>query len=247
MTTAAKTVEIAGHECEIVVPERLHPQGFTAIYLHGVHLQKLADHPEFVAPFLQRGIRLIGPRTGPHWWLDQVCPQFDPAVTPERYVTEHVLPWMASEWDVEPPKIALVGTSMGGQGALRIAYKRPRTFPVVAALAPAIDFHWKWREGDPVLRCLFADEEAARQQTALLYAQGFNCPPHQFFCCDPQDTRWWESADRLKMKLESMGVRFECDLETRAGGHGFDYYTAMAPQTAEFIERSLEAARLRLV
>ena len=247
MNASVETVTIAGHACEWLEPDSLHEHGYTVIYLHGVHLQRLADHPDFARPFLERGMRLVGPRTGPHWWLDRVCPDFDAEVTPEAYVVEHVLRWLADECDVKPPRIALLGTSMGGQGALRIGYKHPRTFPVVAALAPAIDFHFRWREGDPVLRDLFPDEEAARQQTALLYAQGFNCPAHQFFCCDPEDRRWWESADRLRMKLYSMGVPFECDLETRAGGHGFAYYTAMAPKAAEFIERSLDQLRLRLV
>lgn len=238
--------QIAGHPCDYFVPDAVHPQGYTAIYLHGVHLQKLSDFPEFVEPFAARGIRLICPFTGPHWWLDQICPDFDPAITPEKYVVQHVLNWLSTEWQVRPPRIALIGTSMGGQGALRIAYKQPRTFPVVAAIAPAIDFHNRWREGDPVLRSLFRDAEAARQQTALLYAQGFNSPAHQFFCCDPDDERWWESVDRLRMKLYSMGVNFECDLETRAGGHGFQYYSAMAPRAAAFVEDSLEKTRRRL-
>ncbi len=242
-----QTVEIAGHPCETFIPQTPHEQGYTVIYLHGVHLQKLSEHPEFVQPFADRGLRIISPQTGPHWWLDQICPDFDAEITPEQLVVQHVMPWLTDEWNVAPPKVALLGTSMGGQAALRFSYKQPRTFPVVAAISPAIDFHIRWREGDPVLRDLFPDEEAARQQTALLYAQGFNCPAHQFFCCDPQDTRWWESADRLQMKLYSMGVPFTCDLETSAGGHGFSYYTAMAPQVAEFIEESLEAQRRRLV
>ena len=238
---------LAGHSCEVYEPAERHPQGFVVIYLHGVHLRKLSEQPEFVRPFAERGLPLVCPSTGPHWWLDKICPDFDTELTPERYLVDQVVPWIEKQLGSQPPQIALLGTSMGGQGALRISYKQPRTFPVVAAISPAIDFHFRWQEGDPILRKLFPDAEAARQQTALLYAQGFNCPAHQFFCCDPEDERWWESADRLQMKLNSMGVRFESDLETRAGGHGFDYYTAMAPRAAEFIEDGLEQRRRMLV
>jgi hypothetical protein len=36
-----------------------------------------------------------------------------------RHVLTHVLSYIEQRWDVQPPQIALLGTSMGGQGALR--------------------------------------------------------------------------------------------------------------------------------
>ena len=239
-------ITLAGHTCEVFRPAKRHPQGFVVIYLHGVHRQRLGDHPKFLQPFADRGFSVVCPSTGPHWWLDMICPDFDPVLTPERFVVDHVLPWIETELGAAPPNIALLGTSMGGQGALRFAYKQPRTFPVVAAISPAIDFHNRWQHGDETLQTLFPTAEAARQQTALLYAQGFNCPAHQFFCCDPEDEEWWEGADRLRMKLYSMGIQFECDLETRGGGHGFEYYTVMASRTAEFLDERLEQKRRTL-
>ena len=41
----------------------------------------------------------------------------------------------SSTWNLTPPAIALTGVSLGGQGALRLAFKHPRTFYVVAAIA----------------------------------------------------------------------------------------------------------------
>jgi hypothetical protein len=49
------------------------------------------------------------------------------------------------------------------------------------------------------------------------------------------------------MKLWSLGVPFECDLETSAGGHSFEYASHMAPRAIDFIAKSLEQERLRLV
>ena len=63
--------------------------------------------------------------------------------------------------------MGLTGISMGGQGVLQLAYRHPRTFPVVAALAPAIDFHQWYGRGLP-LDEMFDSREAARQATALL-------------------------------------------------------------------------------
>jgi S-formylglutathione hydrolase FrmB len=136
---------------------------------------------------------------------------------------------------------------MGGQGALRFAYKHPKTFPVAAAISPALDYHLRFREGDETLPAMYPNSEAARQDTALLHIHPLNWPRHQFFCCDPTDVRWWDSADRLRMKLWSLGVPFECDLETQGGGHGFGYYNRMAEKAVDFLVRGLEQERLRVV
>src|SRR5687767_1180838 len=133
-------VEIAGHACHVFEPAQPSPHGFTVMYLHGLHLGELADHPAFTRLFDQYGLRCIAPVTGRSWWADRICPEFDPQVTAERHVLDRVLPWLAENWNVRPPQIALLGTSMGGQGALRLSYKHPTIFPVVAAISPAIDF-----------------------------------------------------------------------------------------------------------
>jgi hypothetical protein len=49
------------------------------------------------------------------------------------------------------------------------------------------------------------------------------------------------------MKLASLGVPFECDLETEAGGHSFAYASHMAPRAIGFIAKRLEQERLRVV
>ncbi len=55
---------------------------------------------------------------------------------------------------------------MGGQGALRLAFKQPRLFPVVAALSPAIDYQSIFDEPqEETLQALYADAEAARGKT----------------------------------------------------------------------------------
>lgn len=243
-------VEVAGHSCDIFEPSIPNPNGYVVIYLHGVHQGRLADQPVFSRLFNTHGLRVVGPRTARSWWTDRICREFDPDLTAHDYVLDHVMPFIKKTYHAEPPRIALLGTSMGGQGALRFAYKFPDLFPVVAAISPAVDYQQRLEdpeEDDDPLFEMYVDPESARQDTAILHIHPLNWPRNQFFCCDPMDYRWFNSADRLRMKLSSLGVPFECDLETSAGGHGFEYYNVMAEQAVNFIVNALNSERLRVV
>ena len=240
---------IGGHACDIYEPTRPHDDGFVVLYLHGVHLNRLVDKQPFVDQFERHGLRVIGPMTQRSWWTDRICAEFDEHRTAEQFILQDVLEFIQQRWGVGDGQIGLLGTSMGGQGALRFSYKYPNRFPVVAAISPAIDYHTRFRDGDETLPLMYRDEEAARQDTALLHIHPLNWPRQQFFSCCPTDERWWESADRLRMKLYSLGVPHECDLETEGGGHGFGYYNVMAERAVQFLVDGLtsEARRLPVV
>jgi S-formylglutathione hydrolase FrmB len=180
------------------------------------------------------------------WWTNRICEEFDPRLTAYRHVLDNVVPYIGERWNARPPQIGLLGTSMGGQGALRFAFLHPNLFPVVAALSPAIDYQLRWQDGDETLPLMYDDPESARQDTATLHVHPLNWPRNIWFCCDPADLRWWDSSDRLRMKLYSLGIPFECDLETSAGGHGFAYYNHMAHKALDFLVRRLEQERLRI-
>jgi S-formylglutathione hydrolase FrmB len=241
-------VTVSGHSCRVFEPATPGTHGFTLIYLH-CHLgASLRGYPAFTREFERYGLRVVEPVSGQSWWTDRIWPEFDPQLSAESYVLEHVVPYVSERWNARPPQLALLGVSMGGQGALRIAYKHPHVFPTVAAISPAIDFQKRIEEGiDPGLEIMYRDAEDARQDTATLHIHPLNWPRHQFFCCDPADQRWHESADRLRMKLWSLGVPFECDLETTAGGHSFEYASHMAPRAIGFVANSLDQERLRVV
>ena len=236
---------IAGHSCDLFEPSRRNEFGFVVLYLHGVHLNRLCDQPGFTELFERFGLPVISPMAGRSWWVDRICLDFDPSLTPEKHLLENVLPFIERRCGAKSPQIGLLGTSMGGQGALRLAYKHPNRFPVVAAIAPAIDYQTRYDE-DEILQSMYDDPESARQDTATLHIHPLNWPRHQFFCCDPLDERWWDSADRLRMKLYSLGVPHECDLESSGGGHGFPYYNLMAERALKFLVDRLDQERRRL-
>lgn len=241
-------IELAGHPCRLYEPPAPSSHNYTVIYLHCSEAASLRGYPAFVEEFDRHGLRVIEPVTGRSWWTDRIWPEFDATLSAEAYVREHVVPFVAERWNSRPPQLALLGVSMGAQGALRMAYKYPNVFPTVAAISPAIDFQKRIDEGvDPGLDFMYGDAESARQDSALLHIHPLNWPRNQFFCCDPTDYRWHDSADRLQMKLWSLGVPFETDLETVAGGHSFEYASHMAPRAIGFIAERLEQERRRVV
>ena len=239
-------ISLDGHLCDIFEPSTPSARNQVVIYLHGVHLGRLHDKTVFTDLFERNGLRVICPMTQRSWWTDRSCSEFSEEYTAEQFLLRFVLPEIADRWSAKPPQIALLGTSMGGQGALRFSYKYPDLFPVVSAISPAIDYQLRMHDGDEVLAAMYEDPEAARQDTALLHIHPLNWPRHQFFCCDPTDKTWFASADRLHMKLYSLGVPHSHDLETSAGGHSFDYYASMAPRAISFIADALEQEYVRL-
>jgi len=246
------TITIAGHACDLFEPVKRNPHGFAVIYLHGVHTTRLVDKAEFTLEFERYGLPVVAPYAGRSWWTDRICPEFDPRLTAERHILANVSPYVLERFGPQQPglagvpRIGLLGTSMGGQGALRMAFKYPARFPVVAAISPAIDYQLRWNEGDETLPLMYSDAEAVRQDTATLHVHPLNWPRNIWFCCDPADFRWHESAERLQMKLAALGIPHECDLETAAGGHGFVYYNRMAAPAVAFIAERLERERLRV-
>jgi tetraacyldisaccharide 4'-kinase len=240
-----RTIEVSGKSCDIFEPKSPNPTGHAVIYLHGVHSNRLIDSHAFSAEFDRHGLRVIVPMTGRSWWADRICPEFDSKLTAERHVIENIVRWIGESWGIKPPGIALLGTSMGGQGALRLAFKHPNTFPVVAAISPAIDYQVRFKEGDEILQTMYRDAEDVRQDTATLHIHPLNWPRNIWFCCDPTDHRWHESAERLRSKLVALGIPHERDLETSGGGHGIEYYNRMAAKAIGFIIERLDQERRR--
>ena len=163
-------VELAGHVCRtyepaVAQPAQLHghlsplQRGRVAAQLSGIRARVRSLRP---ARHRTRHRAKLVDR--PH--LARVRRQRFP---PNRMCSTMSCPTSPNRWNAAPPQLALLGVSMGGQGALRMAYKYPNIFPTVAAISPAIDFQKRIDEGvDPGLEFMYRDAEEARQDTALL-------------------------------------------------------------------------------
>lgn len=244
MTTGWARIEIAGKPVDVFDPGEA-PR-FGLLDLHPWGLETLADNAVWTAELARRRLVCLCPHAGRSWWADRPCPEFDPVLTPERHLLENVLPLFAARWKLAPPAVGLTGISMGGQGALRLAFKHPTTFPVVAAVASIIDYHRLHGLGT-ALDAMYESKEQCRQDTATLHIHPAHYPAHLFFCSDPGDAEWWRGNDRLHEKLAALGVPHEYDLATRAGGHSWAYFNAMAPRVMEFVDQGLQQMARRLL
>jgi S-formylglutathione hydrolase len=238
-------VDIAGKTADVYDPPGPARPRFGVLFLHGVGLKTLVGRPAFTRLLDEPRLGCVCPHGGPWWWADRVCPAFDAAVTPERHVTDHVVPYFRERWGLAPPAVGLLGVAMGGQGALRLAFKRPELFPAVAALAPEIEYYELYGAGSP-LDAMYDSKEQCRQDAAPMHVHPSRFPPHVFFGVDPDDP-WARGADRLHEKLNALGVPHESDLTTRAGGHSWAYFGHMAGHAVRFLYAGLEEQSRRLL
>jgi S-formylglutathione hydrolase len=239
------TIEISGKKADVYDPSRSRPR-FGVLHLHGVGLETLKDRPAFTGVLEELRLACVCPHGQRSWWADRICPEFDPRVSPEKFLLDQVLPFFQNRWGLGPRAIGLQGISMGGQGALRLAFKRPDLFPVVAAISSAIDYHELYGQGTP-LDDMYDSKEQCRQDTVLLHVHPSRFPSHIFFCIDPEDTAWYRGNDRLHEKLNALGVPHEIDFATRAGGHSWDYFNHMAERAERFIHAGLDHESRRLL
>jgi hypothetical protein len=239
------TLTIAGKTADVYDPPGPRPR-FGVLYLHSFDLKTLAHSAVFTRQLAQERLACVCSHGQQSWWTDRVCRDFDLAVTPERYLLDQVVPFFAERWGLRPRSLGLLGIGMGGQGALRLAFKHAETFPVVAAVSPAIEYHELYHQGTPVDE-MYDSKEQCRQDTAPMHIHPSRYPPHIFYCIDPTDQDWFRGSDRLHEKLAALGVPHEVDLTTRAGGHSWQYFEHMAARAVGFLQAGLEYESRRLL
>jgi S-formylglutathione hydrolase len=243
---AWRTLEIGGKPVDVLEAPAPGGPRLAIIFLHGIGLETLTDRPVFTRWLEELQLACICPHGMRSWWTNRICPEFDKKITPERYLLDHVVPFAQNQWGITPGKIALVGISMGGQGALRWAFKYPDVFPVVAGISSAIDYHELYGQGTAIDE-MYDSMEQCRQDSAILHVHPSKYPPHIFFCIDPDDTDWYRGNDRLHEKLAALGIPHEIDLTTRAGGHSWEYFNHMAERVLKFVRAGLEQESRRLL
>jgi pimeloyl-ACP methyl ester carboxylesterase len=237
--------EIGGKRADLFEPDRPAEAGFVVLFLHGYAGITLKDNAAYSHELDRYGLRAVCPHAPRSWWGDLVYRDFDPQVTPLKFLHGPVREFIAARWNAAPPAIALAGVSMGGQGALRLAYRYPQEFPVVAAISPVVDFHI-WHGRGLSLDEIYPSSEAARQDTVTVQLHPLNWPRHQLLTCDPADTECFEGAQQLASKLASSGIPFERDFQTSGGGHSWTYFDKLAPQVLKFVFERLEQERRRV-
>jgi S-formylglutathione hydrolase len=230
------SAEIAGKPADVYDPPGPGRPRFDVLYLHDYDRLTLRGQPAFTQLFDELRLACVCPPGGRSWWADRVCAEFDAQITPERYLLGSVLPFFQQRWGLGPRAVGLLGIGMGGQGALRLAFKHPETFPAVAAIAPAIEYHELYGRGEP-LDEMYDSKEQCRQDTTPMHVHPSHYPPHLFFALGPEDA-WFRGNDRLHEKLNALGVPHEADFTPRAG---------VAERAVRFLYAGLEQEGRRLL
>lgn len=232
------TTTISGKPADVFVPAGTADRLGIVLFLHGYDGVTLRDNEHYSRELTRHNLIALCPHGLQCWWTDEVYEPFDPDVSPVRFLAEQVPAYCQQTWQMVPPKIAVTGVEMGGQGALQLAYRHARQFPIVVAISPKIDFESWWGHGTS-LDQIFPDREAARQRTAILHLHPLNYPKHQLLLCDPNDLYCIDGTMTLASKLSSTGILFEDDFQTTHGGFGWNYANAMAPRAIAFIAEKL--------
>lgn len=241
MSGAWEQVLIAGKPADVFEPANGQPR-FLVLFLHDIYGGTLARHPTLTPILEATGVACICPFGDESWWTDRICPQFDQQITAERYLLDKVMPNLAERWQVGQRAVGLLGIDMGGQGALRLAFKYPHRFPAVAALAPSIEYYELYGRGT-ALDKMYDSKEQCRQDTAILHLHPSNYPPHIYFAIDPGDV-WFRDNDRLHEKMNALGIPHQVDFRPRIWG--LEYLTLMEP-ALRFVVAGLETESRRLL
>src|ERR671938_525886 len=98
------TTEIVGKRADVYEPAGGRPR-FGVLHLHGHSLGTLRNRPAFSRLLDELRLACVCPHGGRCWWADRVCAEFDPAVTPERFLLDRVLPHFQERWGLAPPAV----------------------------------------------------------------------------------------------------------------------------------------------
>ena len=130
--------EQSGWTIELFEPPQPRPSA-GLLFLPGHSGKTLINNPAWTQSLEQARLRAACPISGSGWWVEageRIAGQ-----APLAWLYEQVVPALRDWWQLDQTAIAVAGVSLGAQGALGLAYRHAREFPVVAAISPAVDFH----------------------------------------------------------------------------------------------------------
>jgi S-formylglutathione hydrolase len=263
MNGAWASVKIGGKAADVYDPAGNGRPRFGLIYLHGASLETLTGNPVAARLFDELHLACVCPHGDYSWWSDRIWSRFDPHVSAEKHILQAIVPYFRERWQIKPPALGLFGFSMGGQGALRLAFKYAELFPAVAAVSSAIEYYELYGRnasygagrGSPnsgalpelAVDAMYDSKEQCRQDSVPMHVHPSRYPPHIYFCIDPDDRDWLRGNDRLHEKLTALGIAHETDFETRKGGHTRAYLDHMADRAIRFLASALDQESKRLL
>lgn len=226
------------HPLDLFLPTTASPESGLLIWLPGYDGWSPREDPHWTAALDDASLVTIVPQASRCCWTPVVEPSFGASGSPLDFLQSSLTAWARERFGADV-RFSVTGVELGGQGALQLAYRQPRLFPIVAAISPKIDLESWWGFG-LTLDDLFESGEAARQQSATLHLHPLNWPRYQLLLCDPEDPYAYDGTLTLASKLSSSGIPYQKDFETTHGGFGPQYASAVAGRVAQFCRDSLK-------
>jgi len=233
----------------VVFPVNVAPgQKFPVVYLlHGVggSFQDWSNYSD-VARFAERGLILIMPEGRSSYYTNSAE---HPQDRYEDYVVNDLVADVESRFPVAPggSHRAIVGISMGGFAAIKIALKHPAMFAFAGGISPAVDvpsrpFSIKrplqWRQHSSI----FGPWKSAtrRENDPFLLARSADPKGMAYFflSCGEQEGL----LPSVRQFAALLGSRhFQYEFHVKAGGHDWQQWNAEIPDCFQSLAQHLQA------
>jgi S-formylglutathione hydrolase FrmB len=187
-----------------------------------------------VARFAEAGLILVMPEGGSSYYTNALDPAQDRY---EDYVTHDLIADVEQRFPAAPGRAnrAIVGLSMGGFGAVKIALRRPDLFSFVGGLSSAIDvprraFSIKRLGQSLHFNSIFggAGGETRRENDPFVLVRSANpeTAPYLFLTCGEQEGLLPANREFAALLAQH---HFRYELNTMRGGHDWKQWNAWLP------------------
>ena len=164
----------------------------------------------------------------------------------ETYISEELPAKMRDFFHVtdDPAKTFVMGNSMGGYGALRMAFKHPERYAACCSLSPALPQTFAGYESvlgefnrgmelamGPLTEIPGGEFDALVMAERLAASDGPK--PRIFACCGEEDAMTGLSFDLLDPHMQTLADRLEYESERGHGGHDWWYWN---PRIKRFVD-----------
>jgi S-formylglutathione hydrolase FrmB len=215
------------------------------VLLHGGagHFWNWSDYSD-VGQYAAKGMLLVMPE-GDSYWVNVAEP---PGDRYEDYLTGDLLSDVKMRFPAASGRenLAIVGVSMGGFAAVKLALTRPDLFAFAGAISPAIDspasgFNWRHVERSLRFRRDFGPEGSARRKAldpfVLVKTADPGKTPYLYMTVGEKEGLR-PPNERFVEELKRHGFAYE--FHTKPGGHDWNQWDAQLPGCMErLMARSL--------
>jgi len=199
-----------------------------------------------VARFAESGLFLVMPEGNSSYYTNSVA---QPEDRYEDYIMKDLISDVESRFPVATGRSnrAIVGVSMGGFGAVKIALKHPESFAFVGGISSAIDvprrsFSIKRWQQSRHYTAIFgpAGSPTRRENDPFVLARSasLETAPYFFLTCGEQEGLLPANREFAEL-LAQRHLKFE--FHTMAGGHNWNQWNAWLPRLFDRLSQTLHA------